>query len=251
MADLEDGVYAGGSTAAPATNILPRRQLRHGDVLKGPSGNHFTLKGGDAETGETSRPSTTERVPRGYSPQKKQGAIILGIGGDNSHTRAKARFSKGASRLASRRIPSTMQWRPTSSPRVTDANQGIPRGEATRHEAIGSRTIGGRVEEQLPEAPGRFRAGALGDQHKGPRRVGSEIGSGAGAGGDEPRRRNGLYGGRKAISDSHGRDPGPDRRPGRDRRCSAVSRRSNRRKRWREGPQVARSGRRWSDRKRR
>ena len=84
MADLEDGVYAGGSTAAPATNTsLVANYVTA--MLKGPSGNRFVLKGGDAAAGALATKYDGTR-PAGYSPQKKQGAIILGIGGDNSHT---------------------------------------------------------------------------------------------------------------------------------------------------------------------
>jgi len=84
MADLEDGVYAGGSTAAPATNT-PLVASYVTAMLKGPSGNRFALKGGDAQSGALATKYDGAR-PAGYSPQKKQGAIILGIGGDNSHT---------------------------------------------------------------------------------------------------------------------------------------------------------------------
>ena len=84
MADLEDGVYAGGSTAAPATNTsLVANYVTA--MLKGPSGNRFVLKGGDAQSGALATKYDGTR-PAGYSPQKKQGAIILGVGGDNSHT---------------------------------------------------------------------------------------------------------------------------------------------------------------------
>jgi non-reducing end alpha-L-arabinofuranosidase len=84
MADLEDGVYAGGSTAAPATNTsLVANYVTV--MLKGPSGNRFVLKGADAGSGNLATKYDGAR-PAGYSPQKKQGAIILGIGGDNSHT---------------------------------------------------------------------------------------------------------------------------------------------------------------------
>ena len=84
MADLEDGVFAGGSTAAPPTNTSLVADYVTA-MLKGPSGNHFTLKGGDAQTGSLVTKYDGAR-PAGYSPQKKEGAIILGIGGDNSHT---------------------------------------------------------------------------------------------------------------------------------------------------------------------
>jgi len=84
MADLEDGVFAGGSSAAPATNTsLVAAYITA--MLKGPSGNSFALKGGDAQAGKLATKYSGPR-PAGYSPQKKQGAIVLGIGGDNSHT---------------------------------------------------------------------------------------------------------------------------------------------------------------------
>jgi hypothetical protein len=84
MADLEDGLYAGGSTAAPPTNT-PLTFDYVTAMLKGASGNRFALKGGDAQSGRLTVKYDGPR-PAGYSPQKKEGAIILGIGGDNSHT---------------------------------------------------------------------------------------------------------------------------------------------------------------------
>jgi non-reducing end alpha-L-arabinofuranosidase len=84
MADLEDGVYAGGSTAAAPTNTSLIADYVTA-MLKGPSGNRFVLKGGDAQSGSLVTKYDGAR-PAGYSPQKKEGAIILGIGGDNSHT---------------------------------------------------------------------------------------------------------------------------------------------------------------------
>jgi hypothetical protein len=84
MADLEDGVYAGASTAAAPTNTSLVASYVTA-MLKGPSGNRFVLKGGDATSGSLMTKYDGTR-PAGYSPQKKEGAIILGIGGDNSHT---------------------------------------------------------------------------------------------------------------------------------------------------------------------
>jgi hypothetical protein len=85
MADLEDGVYAGGSTEAAPTNT-PLVGSYVTAMLKGPSGNHFVLKGGDAQSGTLTTKYDGARPAGGYSPQKKEGAIVLGIGGDNSHT---------------------------------------------------------------------------------------------------------------------------------------------------------------------
>jgi hypothetical protein len=84
MADLEDGIYAGGSTAAAPTNTSLVADYVTA-MLKGPSGNRFVLKGGDAQSGRLATKYDGPR-PAGYSPQKKEGAIILGTGGDNSHT---------------------------------------------------------------------------------------------------------------------------------------------------------------------
>ena len=84
MADLEDGVFAGGSTAAAPTNTSLIADYVTA-MLKGPTGNRFVLKGGDAQSGSLATKYDGTR-PAGYSPQKKEGAIILGIGGDNSHT---------------------------------------------------------------------------------------------------------------------------------------------------------------------
>ena len=52
-------------------------------VLKNNGTTEFTLRGGDATTGAL---STYYKgvLPAGWSPMKKQGSIILGIGGDNS-----------------------------------------------------------------------------------------------------------------------------------------------------------------------
>jgi hypothetical protein len=85
MADLEDGVYAGGSTAAAPTNT-PIIADYVTAMLKGPSGDRFVLKGGDAQSGTLATKYDGARPSGGYTPQKKEGAIILGVGGDNSHT---------------------------------------------------------------------------------------------------------------------------------------------------------------------
>lgn len=84
MADLEDGVFAGGSTnAAPTNTSLVADYVTA--MLKGHTGNRFALKGGNAQSGTLAIQYDGTR-PAGYSPQKKEGAIILGTGGDNSHT---------------------------------------------------------------------------------------------------------------------------------------------------------------------
>lgn len=51
-------------------------------MVKGAAGK-FALKGGDAQSGDLQTLYEGAR-PNGYDPMQKQGAIILGIGGDNS-----------------------------------------------------------------------------------------------------------------------------------------------------------------------
>jgi hypothetical protein len=53
-------------------------------MLKGPSGNAFGLKAGNSQSGMLETKWNGKR-PAGYSPMKKQGAIVLGTGGDGSN----------------------------------------------------------------------------------------------------------------------------------------------------------------------
>jgi non-reducing end alpha-L-arabinofuranosidase len=82
MADLENGLYAadhqGLSTNDPTTNFRFTTA-----VVKGQPGN-FAIRGGNAQSGGLSTFWNGGRPSPGYNPMHKQGAIILGIGGDNS-----------------------------------------------------------------------------------------------------------------------------------------------------------------------
>jgi len=81
MADLENGLWAGGETVAQAPSIKHQYVTA---MAKGKVGG-FALKGGNAQAGllttlwEGGRPSNGR-----YEHMKLQGAIILGIGGDAS-----------------------------------------------------------------------------------------------------------------------------------------------------------------------
>jgi Alpha-L-arabinofuranosidase B, catalytic len=91
-ADLENGVYKGDQPRGPqavtpsAKSIIAQFATA---MLKGPSGNHFALKGGDAQSGrlttmwDGNRPSPSSTGS--YTPKSLQGAIILGTGGDGSN----------------------------------------------------------------------------------------------------------------------------------------------------------------------
>jgi len=93
MGDLENGLYAGWENNQDQ-NISTNTPMKYnfvtavvvGDVASQNSGKgRFALYGADSTTGNVKqlydgiRPSKT-----GYVPMKKQGSIILGIGGDNS-----------------------------------------------------------------------------------------------------------------------------------------------------------------------
>jgi non-reducing end alpha-L-arabinofuranosidase len=82
-ADLENGMFEGDSTNA-STNTSVTGMSYVTAMLKGPSGNAFGLKAGNAQSGMLETKWNGKRPP-GYSPMKKQGAIVLGTGGDGSN----------------------------------------------------------------------------------------------------------------------------------------------------------------------
>jgi hypothetical protein len=79
MADIENGLYAGPTKDGSEPSITFKFVTA---VVKGKKGG-FATKGGDAQDGTLTTYHEGER-PVGYEVMKKQGAIILGIGGDNS-----------------------------------------------------------------------------------------------------------------------------------------------------------------------
>ena len=93
MADLENGLYAGPTFASfPADTPLTSAFVTA--MVKGRSGG-FALKGGNAQSGTlTTMYNGGRPTAAGYNPMKKQGAIILGIGGDNSNS-AEGTFFEG------------------------------------------------------------------------------------------------------------------------------------------------------------
>ncbi len=80
-ADLENGLWT-GSGGGGATNT-PLASAYVTAMVVGRSGT-FALRGGDAQLGTLKTLYDGPRPP-GYNPMHKQGAIILGIGGDNSN----------------------------------------------------------------------------------------------------------------------------------------------------------------------
>jgi non-reducing end alpha-L-arabinofuranosidase len=88
-ADLENGMFKGDKGGWKTTTSWPNAKsviARYAiGVLKGYSGNHYTLKGGNAQSGKLTTMWDGARPSPGYVPMKKLGAIILGTGGDGSN----------------------------------------------------------------------------------------------------------------------------------------------------------------------
>ncbi|WP_433043749.1 alpha-L-arabinofuranosidase B [Dactylosporangium sp. CS-033363] len=83
MADLENGLFSGFNQKNNSGDpTISHRFLTA--IVKGEP-NHWSIRGGNAQSGSLgtfyngARPNVA-----GYNPMKKEGAIILGIGGDNS-----------------------------------------------------------------------------------------------------------------------------------------------------------------------
>jgi hypothetical protein len=83
MADLENGLFSGVNQHYNANDPTINYRYTTAIIKGGP--NHWAIRGGNAQSGGLStfydgvRPNVS-----GYNPMKKQGAIILGTGGDNS-----------------------------------------------------------------------------------------------------------------------------------------------------------------------
>merc|ERR1712032_451227 len=92
MADLENGLWAGNQVPYNSDNSPIDADYVTAMVKGGP--NRFGLKGGDAQSGPLKKLYDGER-PVGYTRMEKQGAIILGVGGDNSNS-AIGTFFEGA-----------------------------------------------------------------------------------------------------------------------------------------------------------
>jgi non-reducing end alpha-L-arabinofuranosidase len=83
MADLENGLFSGVDPGCNANDPSVSHRYLTAIVKGGP--NHWAIRAGDAQSGGL---STYYDGPRpnaaGCNPMKKEGAVILGIGGDSS-----------------------------------------------------------------------------------------------------------------------------------------------------------------------
>jgi hypothetical protein len=83
MADMENGLYSGVNAGYNAND--PTVDYRYTTAIIKGTANLWSIRGGNAQSGSLStfysgaRPNVS-----GYNPMHKEGAIILGIGGDNS-----------------------------------------------------------------------------------------------------------------------------------------------------------------------
>jgi len=82
MADLENGLFPGGSENWPPTQrAWNNRFITAMEKTDGTT--RFTLRGGNAQDGGLTTVYQGQ-LPNGYTPLKKEGGIILGTGGDDS-----------------------------------------------------------------------------------------------------------------------------------------------------------------------
>jgi len=81
MADMENGLFSG--TAVHLNSNDPTTNFRFTTAMIEGGQNQCAILGGNAQSGGLATDFSGVR-PSGYNPMKKQGAIILGIGGDNS-----------------------------------------------------------------------------------------------------------------------------------------------------------------------
>jgi hypothetical protein len=94
MGDLEQGLWAGDSSPytpnGPVTYDYITAMVKGDDAGK----NHWTIKIGDAQSGNLTPAFDGSRPTSRYNPMRKEGAVGLGTGGDNSSA-AKGDFFEG------------------------------------------------------------------------------------------------------------------------------------------------------------
>jgi non-reducing end alpha-L-arabinofuranosidase len=91
-ADLENGIFHWNQRSCnPAANVSGDPRPFISAWLKNNGRTRFALKWGDAKSGGLNA-IYSGALPQGYAPMRQEGAIILGIGGDNSHASAGSFF---------------------------------------------------------------------------------------------------------------------------------------------------------------
>jgi non-reducing end alpha-L-arabinofuranosidase len=91
-ADLENGIFHWNQRSCnPAADFSGGPRPFISAWLKNDGEKKFALKWGDARSGGLTT-AYSGALPQGYAPMRQEGAIILGIGGDNSHASAGSFF---------------------------------------------------------------------------------------------------------------------------------------------------------------
>jgi hypothetical protein len=91
-ADLENGLFHWNKASCnPLSNVSGRPRPFISAWLKNNGQTRFALKWGDAQAGDLNT-IYSGALPAGYRPMRQEGAILLGIGGDNSHASAGSFF---------------------------------------------------------------------------------------------------------------------------------------------------------------
>ena len=92
QADLENGLFHWNKRSCnPAANVSGGPRPFISAWLKNNGQTRFALKWGDARSGGLNT-IYSGGLPNGYAPMRQEGAIILGMGGDNSHASAGSFF---------------------------------------------------------------------------------------------------------------------------------------------------------------
>jgi non-reducing end alpha-L-arabinofuranosidase len=96
MGDFEAGVWAGGTGASNATNnMLPSMTMDYAFGILKTNASNYAIRVGDAQTGNLTT-AYDGGIPTAFNGRwTMQGAIILGIGGDNSNS-SDGTFLEGA-----------------------------------------------------------------------------------------------------------------------------------------------------------
>jgi len=94
MGDLENGLWAGNSSPFAANGSVDFNFVT--GLVKGDKAgsNHWNIKVGNAQSGPLTNPFNGPRPSSRYNPMRKEGAIGLGTGGDNSNSN-KGQFFEG------------------------------------------------------------------------------------------------------------------------------------------------------------
>jgi hypothetical protein len=81
LVDMENGIFSGSTSSYTGNTSVPYAYVT-GAVI-GRAGGTYAILAGDAQKGDLKTMYDGAR-PNGYTKMKKQGAIVLGTGGDNS-----------------------------------------------------------------------------------------------------------------------------------------------------------------------